>query len=91
MEGDFLIGVWLVQPTRNTITSEATSIHLEPKVMDVLVYLAKHTDEQWHRQPALLFPKTLALYRNTLRAFHPFSNRPLMRCLRRTFQIICLQ
>ncbi|QEE28461.1 hypothetical protein FTW19_10895 [Terriglobus albidus] len=45
MEGDFLINDWLVQPQINTIEKEGQSWHLEPKVMQVLVYLAFHRDK----------------------------------------------
>lgn len=45
MEGDFRIGDWLVQPQIGTITTEDETIHLEPKVMEVLLYLAQHTDD----------------------------------------------
>jgi len=42
MEGDFRIGKWLVQPKVGTITKCAQDVSLEPKVMEVLVYLARH-------------------------------------------------
>lgn len=45
MEGDFRVGEWLVQPKNNTITNGSDCIHLEPKVMDVLVHLAQHAND----------------------------------------------
>ena len=45
MEGDFRIGEWLVQPLRDVIESARESIALEPKAMDLLVYLAEHQGE----------------------------------------------
>ena len=45
MEGDFRIGEWLVQPLRDVIESAEKSIALEPKAMDLLVYLAEHQGE----------------------------------------------
>ena len=38
---DFRIGTWLVQPTRNRLTEGTTARHLEPQVMDLLVFLAR--------------------------------------------------
>ena len=37
---DFHIGSWLAQPTRNLIRDGVTVRHLEPQVMDLLVFLA---------------------------------------------------
>jgi serine/threonine protein kinase len=42
VNGDFRIGNWLVQPLRDVVESPETSIPLEPKAMDLLVYLAQH-------------------------------------------------
>lgn len=44
MHGDFQIGDWLVQPLRDRIESSASSVQIEPKAMDLLVYLARHAD-----------------------------------------------
>jgi DNA-binding winged helix-turn-helix (wHTH) protein len=38
---DFRVGSWLVQPTLNVISDGATVRHLEPQVMDLLVFLAQ--------------------------------------------------
>ena len=40
MEGDFRVGDWLVRPDLNRIEREGEEKSIEPKVMDVLVYLA---------------------------------------------------
>jgi DNA-binding winged helix-turn-helix (wHTH) protein/TolB-like protein len=45
MEGDFRVGEWLVQPKVGTISKGDHEVSLEPKVMEVLVYLARHTDD----------------------------------------------
>ena len=37
---DLHVGSWLVQPTRNLIRNGETERHLEPQVMDLLVFLA---------------------------------------------------
>jgi DNA-binding winged helix-turn-helix (wHTH) protein len=37
---DFHVGDWLVQPSRNVIAQAGTVRHLEPQVMDLLVFLA---------------------------------------------------
>ena len=38
---DFRIGTWLVQPTRNQLIEGSSTRHLEPQVMDLLVFLAR--------------------------------------------------
>ena len=45
MTGDFRIGSWLVQPRLNSISSAGESRRVEPKVMQVLVYLAERAGE----------------------------------------------
>jgi len=45
MEGDFQVGRWLVQPKHNTISGNGKTVHLEPKAMQVLVYLAEHAGD----------------------------------------------
>jgi DNA-binding winged helix-turn-helix (wHTH) protein/tetratricopeptide (TPR) repeat protein len=42
---DFRIHEWLVQPQLNVINSKDRSTRIEPRVMEVLVYLAKHADQ----------------------------------------------
>ena len=41
----FLVGEWLVDPSLGRISRDAEEIHLEPKAMDVLVYLARRPGE----------------------------------------------
>src|SRR5688572_24474205 len=38
--GAFRLGEWTVHPAEGTLCSEGHSLRLEPRVMDVLVYLA---------------------------------------------------
>jgi TolB-like protein/DNA-binding winged helix-turn-helix (wHTH) protein/Flp pilus assembly protein TadD len=45
LKGDFRIGKWLVQPQMNTLQASGRTKHVEPKAMQVLVYLAEHADE----------------------------------------------
>src|SRR5438445_5462609 len=45
MDGEFRIGPWLIQPSLNLISQNSTAVHLEPKVMEVLVCLAQHAGE----------------------------------------------
>ena len=40
MGTDFRVGAWLVRPSLNTVSHNGASIHLQPKVMEVLVCLA---------------------------------------------------
>ncbi len=41
----FQLGEWLVDPDLGRLTRGATTVHVELRVMDVLVYLAIHTSE----------------------------------------------
>lgn len=45
MEGDFHVGAWLVQPKLNSISGNGRTAHVEPKAMQVLVYLAEHAGD----------------------------------------------
>jgi len=45
MRDDFQVGEWQVFSARGVITAEGKTIQLEPRVMDLLVYLAEHSDE----------------------------------------------
>jgi TolB-like protein/DNA-binding winged helix-turn-helix (wHTH) protein/tetratricopeptide (TPR) repeat protein len=45
MDDAFRIGTWLVQPNRNTLSYKGTTVRLEPKVMEVLVCLARLSGE----------------------------------------------
>lgn len=45
ISGDFQVGTWLVRPDLNSIEREGEQCSLEPKVMDVLVFLAEHAGE----------------------------------------------
>ncbi|MBZ5561875.1 MAG: winged helix-turn-helix domain-containing protein [Acidobacteriia bacterium] len=45
MEGDFQVGPWLVQPKLNAISGNSRTVHVEPKAMQVLVYLAEHAGD----------------------------------------------
>jgi len=43
VDGDFRIGEWLISPALNQISRNGTSTRVEPKAMQVLVYLGEHT------------------------------------------------
>lgn len=45
MQGDFFIDDWLIQPQINTVEKSGRTWHLEPKVMQVLVYLGSHPNQ----------------------------------------------
>jgi Tol biopolymer transport system component/DNA-binding winged helix-turn-helix (wHTH) protein len=45
MSGEFRVGPSLVQPSLNSIVRNGKTTHLEPKMMEVLVYLAGHQGE----------------------------------------------
>ena len=45
MRGDFSIGDWLIHPAVNTMERDGETVHLEPKVMQVLVVLASEAGE----------------------------------------------
>lgn len=45
MDRDFRVGAWLVQPSLDAVTRDGVTIHVEPKVMGVLVCLAQHSGE----------------------------------------------
>ena len=42
MKGSFRIGDWSVDSNLGTLTDHGTEMHLEPRAMEVLVYLAEH-------------------------------------------------
>ena len=45
MHGDFRLGDWLVQPTLCRLSKDGRTVHVRPKVMDLLAYLAANTGE----------------------------------------------
>jgi TolB-like protein/DNA-binding winged helix-turn-helix (wHTH) protein len=45
VHGQFQVGPWLVDPSLNVISLNGTIVHLEPKMMEVLVCLATHPGE----------------------------------------------
>jgi DNA-binding winged helix-turn-helix (wHTH) protein/tetratricopeptide (TPR) repeat protein len=85
VNGEFRIGPWLVQPSLDIITREGTAVHLEPKVMEVLVCLPERAGEVVPRTDLLkaIWPTTFvtddALKRCVLalrRAFDDDANKP---------------
>jgi TolB-like protein/DNA-binding winged helix-turn-helix (wHTH) protein/tetratricopeptide (TPR) repeat protein len=50
---DFRIGSWLVQPSLNTVSQNGKTFHIEPKVMEVLVCLARRAGETLSKQTLL--------------------------------------
>ncbi len=53
MEASFRLGDWDVYPTLNRLQRGADVQHVEPKVMDLLVYLARHPGEVHSRERLL--------------------------------------
>ena len=45
MSAEFRIGEWLVDPAVGSVAGKDATAHLEPRVMEVLVYLARHPGE----------------------------------------------
>jgi len=45
MDGQIQVGPWLVEPSLNIVSRNGTAVHLEPKVMEVLLCLATHPGE----------------------------------------------
>ena len=45
MGDDFRVGAWLIEPRLHTVSRNGVTVHLEPKVMGVLVCLAQHVGE----------------------------------------------
>jgi DNA-binding winged helix-turn-helix (wHTH) protein/TolB-like protein/Flp pilus assembly protein TadD len=45
MDAEFRVGSWLVQPSLNLISQNGRTVHLEPKVMEVLVCLSRRAGE----------------------------------------------
>ncbi len=41
----FQLGDWLVDPSLNRVTKDDKAVHLEPRAMEVLVFLAAHADD----------------------------------------------
>jgi TolB-like protein/DNA-binding winged helix-turn-helix (wHTH) protein/thioredoxin-like negative regulator of GroEL len=79
LDGAFRVGPWLVEPSLNTISRNGTAVHLEPKVMKVLVCLVQHAGESLSKEKLLqeVWPGTFV------------TDDALKRCileLRRVFQ-----
>jgi TolB-like protein/DNA-binding winged helix-turn-helix (wHTH) protein len=53
LDGSFRIGSWVVEPSLNTISSNGSTIRLEPKVMEVLVCLTRHAGESLTKEKLL--------------------------------------
>src|SRR3954468_18983692 len=45
MQTEFRLGPWQIQPRLNSATKNGTIVRLEPKVLDVLVYLVERRGE----------------------------------------------
>ena len=60
MDFNFQVGSWLVKPGLNTVSQNGTTVHLEPKVMAVLVCLADHAGEPVAKEKLLqtIWPDT---------------------------------
>ena len=53
MGGDFQVGPWRVEPNLNAVSRNGTTVHLEPKVMEVLVCLAEHPGQSVSKESLL--------------------------------------
>ena len=50
MHGDFQVGDWIVHPSLNALERDGKTVHLEPKVMQVLLTLASEPSEVCTRE-----------------------------------------
>ncbi len=53
MEDSFTLRDWLIEPHRNSITGLGEPVKIEPRAMQVLVYLARHAGETVSREDVL--------------------------------------
>jgi DNA-binding winged helix-turn-helix (wHTH) protein len=53
VDGDFHLGPWLVKPRSNSVTRDGISLQVEPKVMGVLVCLARHAPDPVSKEDLL--------------------------------------
>jgi adenylate cyclase len=53
VSGDFRVGAWLVTPGQNSISCRGTTVRLEPKVMEVLLCLARQAGETLSKETLL--------------------------------------
>jgi TolB-like protein/DNA-binding winged helix-turn-helix (wHTH) protein len=53
MDGDFHVAEWLVQPELNTVCHNGETVHLQPKVMKVLVCLARRAGQPLSKEELL--------------------------------------
>ena len=72
LERGFRVGQWEVYPLKGEIVSDQSAVHLEPKVMEVLVVLAEHAEE------VVLRDELLARVWGSRAAT---SDEPLTRCI----------
>ena len=52
----FVTGEWTVTPTRNLLVRGREQVRVEPRVMDVLVHLAKRAGGRWKEDLSALVP-----------------------------------
>jgi len=50
LRGDFRVGGWIVHPSLNAMERDGETVHLEPKVMQVLLILASEPSEVFTRE-----------------------------------------
>jgi DNA-binding winged helix-turn-helix (wHTH) protein len=60
MNGNFRVGPWLAEPSLDILTQNRRSVHIEPKVMEVLVCLADRAGETVSKETLLrtVWPNT---------------------------------
>ncbi|MCG8434429.1 MAG: winged helix-turn-helix domain-containing protein, partial [Gammaproteobacteria bacterium] len=67
----FRVGEWEVNPPQNTIWGRSGEKHLQPRVMDLLVYFTEHAGQLLHREKIL----------NDVWGQNAVSDEPLTRCI----------
>lgn len=70
-QNHFHVGEWEVEPLSGTVSGPDGEVHLQPKTMDVLVYLAKHAGEVVTRETLLA----------AVWGERAVSDEPLTRCI----------
>lgn len=53
MDEDFHLGDWLIEPNLSAVSRDGTIVHLQPKVMGVLVCLAQHAGQPVSKEKLL--------------------------------------
>jgi hypothetical protein len=73
VEGSFQVGAWRVEPQLNKISSSSLEVRLEPRAMELLVYLAEHHTSR--KKPRSTTAASSSSGKIAIRRFSPGSMR----------------